>query len=346
MRTGATDTPAEEGLPAARVGRPKRTARDIARLIGRLSFVVLAPIAILSALRIIRLEGSSTVASFETFLPLLLLPAYLGIAVAALARVRALAALSLVLIACHLTWTLPEYLQQRPLPPGATTAPSFTLYSHNVLFDNPTPEVEAARIRAVDADVVMLEELSQRVLHSLDDHGAFSAYPYRFTNGGWSTDGMGIFSKTPLVDESELEDIKFHPQRAVTTVHGRQIVLWNVHLLAPVGGTAAWEAGHRALGARLRAETGDVVVAGDFNATFQHRPFRGLLDQGLHDVAIDRGRAWQRTWPANGDLSSKVGGFIRIDHVLTKGSVTGTSIRTGDGDGSDHHSLLTRLALD
>jgi endonuclease/exonuclease/phosphatase (EEP) superfamily protein YafD len=325
---------------------PSSPARRVLLLVGRLSYLVVGPVAVLSALRILRLESTRSVVAFETFLPYFLLSAYVALVIALVARMKVLIVLCCALVACHVVWTVPEYTQHHALPDAARTAPKFTLYSHNVLFDNPTPEAEAAHIRSVDADVVFLEELGVPTLHALDKAHAFDAYPYRATNHGYSTDGLGIFSKTPLVNTTPVASPGFPQLRSETVIDGRTVVLWNVHMIAPVGGPISdWKGDIHQLDQRLTGETGDVVVAGDFNATYQHRPFRALLDDGVHDVAMDRGRAWQRTWPANGELSKKLGGFIRIDHVLTKGKIVGTAIGTGPGNGSDHASLRTTFAL-
>jgi endonuclease/exonuclease/phosphatase (EEP) superfamily protein YafD len=83
-------------------------------------------------------------------------------------------------------------------------------------------------------------------------------------------------------------------------------------------------------------------VSGDFNATWGHRAFRRLLDAGLVDAVAARGRPYQMTWPRDRRF---VPPLTRIDHVLTRGPLAVTSIRTGDGRGSDHRPLVADVAL-
>jgi endonuclease/exonuclease/phosphatase family metal-dependent hydrolase len=80
-----------------------------------------------------------------------------------------------------------------------------------------------------------------------------------------------------------------------------------------------------------------LVVAGDFNATRDHRQFRDLLNSnGYRDAADDAGAGVLPTFPAD----RSVGPIARIDHVVLVG-VNSESAAVAD---SDHYAVIARVA--
>ena len=76
---------------------------------------------------------------------------------------------------------------------------------------------------------------------------------------------------------------------AVQTAAG-PLRLINVHTLSPVtaDGLELWPRQMDGLGEEARRPGPPIVLAGDFNATWGHRPFRRLLDTGLDDAGAAR----------------------------------------------------------
>jgi endonuclease/exonuclease/phosphatase (EEP) superfamily protein YafD len=112
-----------------------------------------------------------------------------------------------------------------------------------------------------------------------------------------------------------------------------------VHTAAPISGLVTeWHADLTALRAWCRPPATPVVLAGDFNATLDHRGLRSL---GCTDVAAAAGRGLTGTWPTS--LPAWLG--VQIDHVLTGGGVTPAGARVLDLPGSDHRAVLARVTL-
>jgi endonuclease/exonuclease/phosphatase (EEP) superfamily protein YafD len=112
-----------------------------------------------------------------------------------------------------------------------------------------------------------------------------------------------------------------------------------VHTAAPVSGSvAAWRADLAALATWCQHTTTPVVLAGDFNATLDHRELRSL---GCTDVAAALGRGLTGTWPTS--LPAWLG--VQIDHVLVGGGITPSSARVLDLPGSDHRAVLASVTL-
>jgi endonuclease/exonuclease/phosphatase (EEP) superfamily protein YafD len=87
---------------------------------------------------------------------------------------------------------------------------------------------------------------------------------------------------------------------------------------------------------------GPVIMAGDFNATWGHAPFRELLSAGLRDSHVDLGQGLSTTWPRGIPLLPSL---FRIDHVLLSDGVEAVAVRNGEGPSSDHRPVIADLAL-
>ena len=132
------------------------------------------------------------------------------------------------------------------------------------------------------------------------------------------------------------------PQAIVETELGPILVVC-VHTNRPVTAKEypGWAAQHHAFAELVATRTMPVVLAGDFNATTSHRPFRDLLDAGLTDAHRALGQGLSSSWPNDRAYPP----LIRIDHILTTPEVVVTSIRNGRGRGSDHVPMIADVAL-
>ena len=154
-----------------------------------------------------------------------------------------------------------------------------------------------------------------------------------------------IASKYPL-SGGNVVYYDYLPLIVQTTVHlpSGTFSLWVVHTDAPVPGSFAQWKGSLNFIAKLVAAHGEskLLVVGDFNATWNNKGFRSILDTGLTDGAAARGHAFAMTW------SQKLGPIpplVRIDHVLTGTGVAVTKIATGHGPGSDHRDEMATVAI-
>jgi len=88
---------------------------------------------------------------------------------------------------------------------------------------------------------------------------------------------------------------------------------------------------------------GPQIVAGDFNASRDHRPFRDILAAGFADSAdIARRRPWPGfTWPADRRWPP----LMRLDHILVSPGIRVSEARTVKIPGTDHRAVLAVLEL-
>jgi len=274
------------------------------------------------------------------------LPFLAAIPVAAVAVVRSHLRLGLVALAvagAAIPTGLPEVAARVDAPRAARGAPTLRVLSWNLFFGNTDATAIERVVAEADADLVVLQEVSAANLPVLRRSPALSAYPHRVVSAVPSAFGSGIWSRLPLEGSEEFDIEGLAMTRAVVRTPAGPVRLVNVHALSPIaaGGPATWARQLSSLGEQARRPGPPVLLAGDFNATWGHRPFRRLLDVGLDDAAAALGQPWSPTWRAGGRLPPT----LRLDHVLTGPGLVATSYTTGPAAGSDHRSILVDVAI-
>lgn len=83
------------------------------------------------------------------------------------------------------------------------------------------------------------------------------------------------------------------------------------------------------------------VLAGDFNATLDHRPLRELIDTGYRDAGDATGKGLVTTWPS--DLKWPLP--VTLDHVLFAEPVKVTGFEVVGVTGSDHRAVFADLVV-
>ena len=256
------------------------------------------------------------------------------VAVLALVDGQSFLALAFTLLAaCHLAWLLPRRGRHQTENFKEGDHLSLTLFSANLSHVNPDVSFVASEIAASGADVVIALELTPSHLTDLLSTGVLDAHPWKMVlPDGDGAFGIGMWSKLPIAD-LEAWDLQGIPQIRgdLQLDDARVIRILGVHAPAPWPGSARrWVDGLDELRTSIRFDDRPVLVAGDLNATWDHRPFRDLIDTGLRDAAIEVGHGWARTWPNHWAV---FGPLIRIDHVLVAGDVIVNGYRLGRGRG-------------
>ncbi|MEV4423570.1 endonuclease/exonuclease/phosphatase family protein [Patulibacter sp. NPDC049589] len=236
-----------------------------------------------------------------------------------------------------------------PMPSGG---PAVTILSANVLRSEVAPATLVALVRRTRAQVVALPEanavLARRTARALQ---AATGRPWTaLTDARGGPDDDGSARPTSLLVRSNLRPRRLAPPSSTSGAHGavrvrltlvggRPMTFSAVHPLPPalLASQAAWRANLLRLRPQCRAGE---VLAGDFNATLDHSPFRALIGAGCHDAASDRGEGLRATW-TGGPL-----GITRpaIDHVLSGGRWRATKAGVLRIAGSDHRAVWARVA--
>ena len=284
--------------------------------------------------------------------PLATLVAFAGVAVAVAASWWLTLLLSIPALTL-LAWQLPpakrtgEETASVPQPPdpgpGALTLRVLTL---NVLRGSADP---AAVVRAIEqhrVDVLVVQELTRDIVHRLTDAGLDTLLRYGHLDPRPGPYGTGLWARWPMTPLPPVPGLKAAAPRArIQPLDGWPVTVTGVHPRPPMRrNVRRWQQELAAIQSALVNTDGPQVVAGDFNASRDHRPFRDLLAAGFLDCAdAARRRPWPGyTWPAGHGIPS----VMRLDHVLvSEGSATVSASQVIRVPGTDHRGVLAVIQL-
>jgi len=285
--------------------------------------------------------------------PLATLVALAGAVVAAAASWRLALLLSIPAMTL-LAWQLPparrtgrETAPARQQPPdagpGALTLRVLTL---NVLRGSADPAAVVWAAGRHQVDLLVMQELTPGMVHRLADAGLDTLLPHRHLSPRPGPNGTGLWARWPLAPLPPVPGVvSAAPRARIQPLDGWPVTVTGVHARPPVGrNVRRWQQELAAIRSALIGTDGQQVIAGDFNASRDHRPFRDLLAAGFLDCAdAAQRRPWPGfTWPAGRWIPP----VIRLDHVLV--SRGGTRVRASQiirVPGTDHRGVLAVIQL-
>lgn len=233
------------------------------------------------------------------------------------------------------------YVASEPVSTAVATTreETFRLVTFNVWFRNPDMVQVAEYIEKSRADAVVLLELTPPQAEMLVP--LLPTYPHYHIDS--SRMGAAVFTKWPVISA---ESVPLAQGGAVAARmrldwQGTPVNVLGVHLNWPLGPRNSEYRNQElnSLVAFSRAQSGPLLVAGDFNLTPWSEYFSDALEQsGLHDAALGFGLT--PSWPAQ---FAPVG--IRIDHCLLSRHWQARSTAIGPALGSDHLPLVADVSL-
>lgn len=294
-------------------------------------------------------DGTLHLTQLNAFTRYIYLPAYFCLAWALWMRRWWLSLVSLAVVACHVTWMMPNFVRDRrfdvptnAIASAADESPSVRIFFANVLATNHDFAPLWKEIEDADPDVVVLAECSRLSKQSFRQSPPMA--PYLAANGSMkSQDGeVNIYSKLPIKAEKQ----QWFGGRIVQTIDievgSETLRLIGLHAPRPMPPPAYDYYGYwNEVVPRLTTEKGPLVIVGDFNATEHSLVYKQLQDSGLRSAHDDRGRGYATTWP-NGRWQLPP---IRIDQVFLSPELECLDIVEGQGLGSDHKPLIVDIKL-
>ncbi|MFD5802341.1 endonuclease/exonuclease/phosphatase family protein [Streptomyces sp. NPDC127020] len=333
----------ETGSGSRRV-LPRRVVRALTRpepwRRGRVLAALAVLLGLLMPLHALVTDRAGLGSLVETFLP------WLGLAVpvllvAALLRRSATAAVAL-LVPCVAWTSLFGGMIADKSRPGVS---DLTVVSHNVGAANPDPAGTARDLAASGADLLALEELTERDRATYEKELA-DVYPHHTVQGT-----VGLWSRLPLsgtapVDtridygplaDTKPDDVKLASTRALrTTVATDQgpLAVYVAHLgsvrVLPRTGfwTGSRDRNAQALAEAVAAEENErMVLLGDLNGTVDDGALDGITSR-MASAQEQAGDGFGFSYPAGFPV-------VRIDQILVRGVRTDRSW-TLPATGSDH----------
>ncbi|OZF55405.1 hypothetical protein CH292_05455 [Rhodococcus sp. 14-2470-1a] len=277
-----------------------------------------------------------TLVAFLVGMPFAAIPAAVSGGLFALAKSRVGVAVSLTAAAVFVAIQVPSFVTADHVADGT----ELTVLTINVAHGEADAAAIVAQVRSSGADVLAVQELTDEEVNDLVAAGLEEGLPYSVTAPRPVADGTGLWSRTPLTDGEELADFGFVPVRARTVVDGVGLTLVSFHAMSPATPrhTEQWDRDLARMRDLMNSYPGVVVVAGDFNATGDHRQFRTLASDGFQDAADAAGAGLFRTFPASRPLA-------RLDHVVTSDGVDALEVNPVNIPDSDHLGVVAHLRL-
>lgn len=311
-------------------------------------WLIVAGLGLLALLRIVAWDSIEPLIVLDSLTLVLYLPSWVVAAGALIARRWRLAAAAIVVAAVQVAFVVPELSAAAPVPGWAQHAPVVRVLDVNLdqarHFDTGYRQV----IESDRPDLITFEEFTPANLRSITASGVLESFPYRCVAPADGATGFLIASRLRLTGcqvRSVFVYQQWNPYMVEATwwSPGGPVALRVVHPIAPfLAYWREWRAALAAVSQSVRASgAGNMLMIGDFNATWGNQRFVALLDDGLTDGAAARGKAADMTWPSG----ALVPPFARIDHVLTGRRMAVTQISTEPGFGTDHRYLVATVAI-
>jgi endonuclease/exonuclease/phosphatase (EEP) superfamily protein YafD len=279
--------------------------------------------------------------SIHAVFPLVIAPAFVVLAVSVLRR-RAVLVLVSALLCVTGYFAVSPARGIAPRPTWFVGAPTFSVLSANVYYLSQSTGDAARLLASKNADVVVISELTEGMLRTLDDQGFAATYPHRATVMSTYSNGAGVFSKFPFRETRRWGTDKL-PDVDVQLPSGETVRVLAVHPLPPLDETPSitWNRDLRRLKERAKAaEDLPFLAIGDYNGSRWQPRFGALLTE-LDDVHESLGKGLSTSWPVNKTIPR----FTRIDHALYNARLFPTAVTDFSVPGSDHRAFMATLAV-
>jgi len=264
-----------------------------------------------------------------------------GVVIVAAWVSRPMASVAIVAVLALAPSTLP-YLFGADIASAAAGSEELTVLQYNTLYTNHDIDGIAEEILSSDADIVALHEMTNDRWNQLQPQIS-DVYPHQVSNGNLrASRGFAsvLLSRTPLRPVQDVPDIA--PVAATTTIDDRDVLAIALHPSPSRTESAKIDHRRDLLDATVdfvEQHGGPAIIITDLNIAPTSPDYQGFIDDlGWDDPRRSLGIA--PTFPT-GPLNP-IG--IAIDHVFASPELIVTNYELGDGGGSDHRSLVARLA--
>ncbi len=274
--------------------------------------------------------------------PWLMAVAVPAVVLAVVVRSWAACGASLVVLGAAVCTQWPLYRARwRRRPPA--TGPGVRVMQANILVGGADPEAIASTVDRLGIEILTICEVTPQGLDRIMASRLPTLLPYHYCSTGEAGDGTGIWSRYPLSDTRRHDGFVTELLSATVDLpEGGSVLVFAVHPVPPwPRDPADWLRELellRQLLAKVPADAGPVVVAGDFNATADHPPYRALLGAGYRDVAMSTGAGILPTYAADRWYPP----VIAIDHILLRDADPG-EVHTVPLPGSDHRGIWAAI---
>ena len=201
-------------------------------------------------------------------------------------------------------------------------------------------------VHGFDVDVLSVQELTPEAEERLRKAGIDDLLPHSYViparPGRTPAASGAVWSRRPMRPQGAVPGGFEQPTVVLEGDGGREVELTAVHITPPATSAKLVRAWEEDLAALPSPEAGVLrVLAGDFNASFDHASFRRLLGRGYTDAAHAVGRALVWTWAPLRPRFPR----LTIDHVLVDPRIAVAAVEVVAVEGSDHRAVVAALVV-
>ena len=232
--------------------------------------------------------------------------------------------------------------QVRPEPPGARLRVATVSLRLGLVAPGPVLDL----VRRHDVDVLAVQELTPPAEAALRAAGIGRLLPYGHVlaarPGRVPAAAGAVWTRVPVAGRGEVPGNFEQPTVRLVRGTAPAVEVTSVHTYPPATSPASVRGWARDLAA-LPAPAPEVlrVLAGDFNATFDHAALRAVVGLGYDDAARAAGKGLAWTWRPLRLRFPR----LALDHVLVDPRITVASVDVVPVAGSDHRAVVAELVL-
>jgi endonuclease/exonuclease/phosphatase (EEP) superfamily protein YafD len=251
-------------------------------------------------------------------------------------------------LALNLAEILPWYLSKQQVVTEHSAV--LRVMSFNICGNNPDTQAIVKSIRAMNPDMVMLVEVSPKMMEQITTNLKIEL-PHHFRSPGG---GLGVLSKLTLKSAQGEKFAGSDATNLVATIeyHQREIRVIGTHPMVPKG-LDLFEYRNRhlqAIGNYLKDSKDSVILLGDFNLTPWSPYYRQLIQTtGLYNTRMGFGilPTWTRSSPC-AELPNWLIPILNIpiDHIFVTRDLQVLRTYVGDNGNSDHAPIISELAIE
>ena len=304
-------------------------------------WLIVLPLIILAFLTAIRWFGLETgpLALLISFTPYVAALSVLVLLLALMSRSIVMTAIALACVVLQAAWLVPAFA-------GASVGdgPTLTVMTSNMKRGSADTDAITNQVRTHHVDLLGVEELTDEAVARLHASGVTAELPYRSTDPRGDFGGNGLWSRYPITKRrvAEMNDLRLVISQVA--VDGQQLTVVVAHPRSPdLQNHTGWDRDHIAMRKELRGIQGPMIVAGDLNATLDHRAMRNLQADGFVDAAEQSGAGVTATFPVGHDSPFPL---FAIDHVLTRNTrLVAIDVQTVEIPQTDHRALIATYRI-
>jgi endonuclease/exonuclease/phosphatase (EEP) superfamily protein YafD len=309
-------------------------------------WIIAIPLLLVAFARVLPFDNVIPLPHLVAFTPWATLVTLPLLIVALFSRRWVMTGLLAVAMAGYVFWMAPFFVPPDTSSPADPADPgTLRVMTVNALYGQADAGSVVGLVEAQNVEVLAVQELTPAFEEALAEAGLDELLPHSFTVPvADSAAGSGLWSSAPLTEQEErLSGTSFAMPSALVEAGGTEVRVTVVHPHPPMPTEiTTWRTELVELTEQAHADDAPQILAGDFNATYDHAGFRDLLGSRFSDATREWGAGPTVTWPQG----KRVPPLFALDHVVVEKDMTVSDVVTMRVPGTDHRALLATVVVE